>query len=102
MIRRPPRSTLFPYTTLFRSQAVPRQQGPQVTSVRGNGLVALVAIGADGVLIRRIGEDLGQLPDDLSAPRELSGGELIQQRPLGVLDGGVEHAAVLRQAAWKS
>src|SRR5258708_34691638 len=25
MIRRPPRSTLFPYTTLFRSPAVPRQ-----------------------------------------------------------------------------
>src|SRR3712207_7285397 len=24
MIRRPPRSTLFPYTTLFRSWAVPR------------------------------------------------------------------------------
>src|SRR3712207_8350788 len=24
MIRRPPRSTLFPYTTLFRSQARPR------------------------------------------------------------------------------
>src|SRR3712207_8688839 len=24
MIRRPPRSTLFPYTTLFRSAAVPR------------------------------------------------------------------------------
>src|SRR2546427_8307531 len=24
MIRRPPRSTLFPYTTLFRSQAGPR------------------------------------------------------------------------------
>src|SRR5258707_10999168 len=23
MIRRPPRSTLFPYTTLFRSQAIP-------------------------------------------------------------------------------
>src|SRR2546426_4384088 len=71
MIRRPPRSTLFPYTTLFRSQAVSRQQGPQAMSVRGNGLVALVAIGADGVPIRRIGEDLGQLPDDLSAPREL-------------------------------
>src|SRR3712207_9453123 len=28
MIRRPPRSTLFPYTTLFRSDAVPRgEQG---------------------------------------------------------------------------
>src|SRR5260370_38261948 len=25
MIRRPPRSTLFPYTTLFRSQATARQ-----------------------------------------------------------------------------
>src|SRR2546425_8716160 len=24
MIRRPPRSTLFPYTTLFRSRALPR------------------------------------------------------------------------------
>src|SRR5260221_10933434 len=24
MIRRPPRSTLFPYTTLFRSEAVPQ------------------------------------------------------------------------------
>src|SRR3712207_7861248 len=27
MIRRPPRSTLFPYTTLFRSTAVFRQHG---------------------------------------------------------------------------
>src|SRR5687767_15453379 len=25
MIRRPPRSTLFPYTTLFRSPSLPRQ-----------------------------------------------------------------------------
>src|SRR5258708_24620130 len=29
MIRRPPRSTLFPYTTLFRSQR--REQGPQIS-----------------------------------------------------------------------
>src|SRR5258707_11074082 len=28
MIRRPPRSTLFPYTTLFRSTSRPRQQFP--------------------------------------------------------------------------
>src|SRR5437868_14513084 len=27
MIRRPPRSTLFPYTTLFRSRAVPEGRG---------------------------------------------------------------------------
>src|SRR2546429_4479895 len=31
MIRRPPRSTLFPYTTLFRSQV--RAQTPIVTNV---------------------------------------------------------------------
>src|SRR2546427_4736934 len=29
MIRRPPRSTLFPYTTLFRSQGVHRVARPQ-------------------------------------------------------------------------
>src|SRR6478735_11949985 len=28
MIRRPPRSTLFPYTTLFRSHPAPRQAWP--------------------------------------------------------------------------
>src|SRR2546430_8012860 len=29
MIRRPPRSTLFPYTTLFRSPAPPRPSSPR-------------------------------------------------------------------------
>src|SRR3712207_7644570 len=44
MIRRPPRSTLFPYTTLFRSRslrppcsrsssAVPRRQGTQTSRI---------------------------------------------------------------------
>src|SRR5258708_8889553 len=28
MIRRPPRSTLFPYTTLFRSREIPRSPAP--------------------------------------------------------------------------
>src|SRR3712207_8282562 len=28
MIRRPPRSTLFPYTTLFRSAVIPRRRWP--------------------------------------------------------------------------
>src|SRR3712207_8858558 len=30
MIRRPPRSTLFPYTTLFRSQPAPRDRAVRV------------------------------------------------------------------------
>src|SRR5687768_17712710 len=34
MIRRPPRSTLFPYTTLFRSRARPRSR-PLHTALRG-------------------------------------------------------------------
>src|SRR3712207_9214081 len=31
MIRRPPRSTLFPYTTLFRSRGRVRRRGPRRT-----------------------------------------------------------------------
>src|SRR5436190_2807103 len=38
MIRRPPRSTLFPYTTLFRSRHRHRLPGPDV---RGNGAAAV-------------------------------------------------------------
>src|SRR5687767_9585875 len=34
MIRRPPRSTLFPYTTLFRSRAYDPQTGKEIWSVR--------------------------------------------------------------------
>src|SRR5260221_4882609 len=30
MIRRPPRSTLFPYTTLFRSRPVPQHLPPEL------------------------------------------------------------------------
>src|SRR2546427_6104184 len=49
MIRRPPRSTLFPYTTLFRSdglqwvQASPKDKNGQLKSVR-------VGFAADGQL----------------------------------------------------
>src|SRR5258708_28039365 len=32
MIRRPPRSTLFPYTTLFRSISSERMVSPQITA----------------------------------------------------------------------
>src|SRR3712207_9295914 len=42
MIRRPPRSTLFPYTTLFRS-------GGAVRAVLGHALAVPVAVPADGV-----------------------------------------------------
>src|SRR5256885_11269568 len=36
MIRRPPRSTLFPYTTLFRSVLLPLTVVPSVWGITGN------------------------------------------------------------------
>src|SRR5690348_17913898 len=57
MIRRPPRSTLFPYTTLFRSDEaagalrvhrIPAGGGPAVLPVAGPAHVPLVRAAAEG------------------------------------------------------
>src|SRR5215216_2669159 len=48
MIRRPPRSTLFPYTTLFRSAARILEIDAAAERVAGQGaVVALVVVAAD-------------------------------------------------------
>src|SRR2546422_2205944 len=39
MIRRPPRSTLFPYTTLFRSSAIGQERGGSRMARRRKGVV---------------------------------------------------------------
>src|SRR5256886_5895344 len=58
MIRRPPRSTLFPYTTLFRSTIVRRHGGPRpvvvVSALAGmtDALFAGAAAAADGDVAR--------------------------------------------------
>src|SRR2546426_3959965 len=44
MIRRPPRSTLFPYTTLFRSR------GPTHTASAGTGVPAWIRTGESGLV----------------------------------------------------
>src|SRR2546427_12109952 len=60
MIRRPPRSTLFPYTTLFRS--------PQIDSKEGMGLGSLLALsgsggaGGAGALAQGLGITLPGMP----------------------------------------
>src|SRR5260221_3664059 len=42
MIRRPPRSTLFPYTTLFRSQASsPASLSSQIFSFSGSRIIGI-------------------------------------------------------------
>src|SRR5258708_20542491 len=47
MIRRPPRSTLFPYTTLFRSNKAVLRNAPNTTVFRrGLGFPTLLASGA--------------------------------------------------------
>src|SRR3712207_7318661 len=48
MIRRPPRSTLFPYTTLFRSREKGRRAGAGAAGRRGRS-------GRTGAVLRRFG-----------------------------------------------
>src|SRR3712207_7599279 len=47
MIRRPPRSTLFPYTTLFRSPGRPPATADPRVHRAGEGLEALNVIGRE-------------------------------------------------------
>src|SRR3712207_8903916 len=68
MIRRPPRSTLFPYTTLFRSQAQMAQAQEEVANEvveasAGGGMVKVKVSGALEVQEITIAPDLID-PDD--------------------------------------
>src|SRR3712207_7173142 len=56
MIRRPPRSTLFPYTTLFRS----RQRG---RGQRRGGVARSPAQAGDGVLLAHHADDRARQAD---------------------------------------
>src|SRR5690349_23135655 len=51
MIRRPPRSTLFPYTTLFRSVTAAQTDGWVYTDVKGAALVEAA------VVLAQLGQD---------------------------------------------
>src|SRR3712207_8042943 len=57
MIRRPPRSTLFPYTTLFRSRACPPSAPPDRSAAGpGRGLVLRLGMVVQGVRRTLVGE----------------------------------------------
>src|SRR5256885_6319329 len=66
MIRRPPRSTLFPYTTLFRSYALEKHDGSEVNQYAQRIISSpgkqdgLVWRNADGSLGGPIGEEVGK------------------------------------------
>src|SRR3712207_7743633 len=56
MIRRPPRSTLFPYTTLFRSLGEAVQRGVAVAVVGGQvGAAETHMVEQDDAVVRREG-----------------------------------------------
>src|SRR3712207_7865767 len=72
MIRRPPRSTLFPYTTLFRSQdldAAPGRAGVLVPLHRPGRRVAARAAGLPGGGERVLLHDDPHRPDPAVAAR---------------------------------
>src|SRR2546430_16148675 len=78
MIRRPPRSTLFPYTTLFRSR---REARPTKGSGMGlSGRNAVVSGGASGIgraiclRLARDGADVAVLDPGQGAGRQGGGG----------------------------
>src|SRR3712207_9146421 len=56
MIRRPPRSTLFPYTTLFRSAGVLSASAEELVSADGH---PAVWVGPDAVSLADLGTLLG-------------------------------------------
>src|SRR3712207_7789011 len=62
MIRRPPRSTLFPYTTLFRSLELPvaRRRDPVDAHVELRQRLEGAAAGRRGLERRRVGRRLGR------------------------------------------
>src|SRR5947209_17377746 len=60
IIRRPPRSTLFPYTTLFRSSALlQRSQGPGMRRGAEFALVTSHRVQLAIQLVRDVHEDIG-------------------------------------------
>src|SRR3712207_8942447 len=54
MIRRPPRSTLFPYTTLFRSVDLPEDLQPEVVGERPPAAAHLALDAHEGLVERAV------------------------------------------------
>src|SRR2546430_5159325 len=67
MIRRPPRSTLFPYTTLFRSPALIEALREKSAEVRTSAAIALGFIGPEA---KDAGPDLVLLLKDKNIDRK--------------------------------
>src|SRR3712207_9591083 len=64
MIRRPPRSTLFPYTTLFRSRQKDEEEEREATEAQRVGQLDAVSLHLDGVQVvqQRVHDHIGAVP----------------------------------------
>src|SRR2546427_5797095 len=92
MIRRPPRSTLFPYTTLFRSSKVPSEL--ERLLVVQTSKVTLPVSWLSGSLKVAVSVGVGELIDTASAGETSAGAEgetlavlLVAALPLAVAAG---------------
>src|SRR3712207_7518374 len=79
MIRRPPRSTLFPYTTLFRSAlgVVDGHDADDVGGLGGDGGLAEVGLGFEGV------EELEEAVEALAGEGAELRGALVEVEEVG-------------------
>src|SRR5438309_6839691 len=101
MITRPPRSTLFPYTTLFRSEIDPRDTMQRDADVRGMALpntppselasihAALVAGLENGTLLPRSEEHTSELQSQFHLVCRL----LLEKKKKGITQDGFEKIA---------
>src|SRR3989454_12833464 len=84
MIRRPPRSTLFPYTTLFRSlkekiSAISLPDGSTVTDVGCGDGYSTLSIAAAFPTVRFIGIDYSEKMLALAEERRLAQPDLLER-----------------------
>src|SRR5258705_10074183 len=92
MIRRPPRSTLFPYTTLFRS----RVRGPENRSAARRlelGLVELVVSANDGdhwLVVPDVDQRSEEHTSELQSLRHLVCRLLLEKKKPGVIPGNCD------------
>src|SRR2546426_12745228 len=87
MIRRPPRSTLFPYTTLFRSARQRRTQAIALGTLNGHGGgIAIADETLAGVLLE-IAEPVGEIVLGGLDAGQVEGGKVPRKRRGGGASG---------------
>src|SRR2546427_7964532 len=95
MIRRPPRSTLFPYTTLFRSGAAVAEDQRLPHPVAGDVPLDVQAVRAGGCRFRL----LGRIHDGFPGRREAIGLHARLAHQVGVVEDEIrseEHTSELQ------